>query len=72
MSDEELEAFGLSRRTFFKKMIALGFAVPIVSSFALDGVAGAADGAVTPLHHHHHHHGNSHHHHGHHRHHHHH
>jgi hypothetical protein len=63
MSDEELEAFGLSRRTFFKKMIALGFAVPIVSSFALDGVAGAADGGVSPAHRHHHHHANSHHHH---------
>lgn len=41
MSDEELEEFGLSRRNFFKKMIALGFAVPVVSSFALDGVAAA-------------------------------
>jgi hypothetical protein len=40
MTDEELSSFG-SRRDFFKKMLALGFAVPVISSFALDGVAAA-------------------------------
>jgi hypothetical protein len=40
MTDEELSSFG-SRRDFFKKMLALGFAVPVISSFALDGVASA-------------------------------
>jgi hypothetical protein len=40
MTDEELSSFG-SRRDFFKKMLALGFAVPVISSFALDGGAAA-------------------------------
>jgi len=40
MTEEELSSFG-SRRDFFKKMLALGFAVPVISSFALDGVASA-------------------------------
>ena len=31
----------LSRRNFLKRMAAVGFAVPIVTSFALDGVASA-------------------------------
>jgi hypothetical protein len=46
----EEEAAGLSRRAFLKRMAVVGFAVPIVTSFALDGVASADD--------HHHHHGN--------------
>jgi len=43
MTDEDLEAFGATRRDFFKKMLALGFAVPVISSFALDGVASAGE-----------------------------
>jgi hypothetical protein len=54
MTDEELGALVGSRRDFLKKMVAVGFAVPIISSFALDGVASAE-----PVHHmangHHHH-----------------
>lgn len=30
-----------SRRAFFKKMALVGFAIPVVTSFALDGVASA-------------------------------
>jgi len=41
MTDDELGALGITRRSFIKKMIAAGFAVPIVSSFTLDGVASA-------------------------------
>jgi len=41
MTDEDLGAFGVTRRDFFKKMLAVGFAVPLVTSFALDGVASA-------------------------------
>jgi len=43
MTDDELGALGISRRNFFKKMVAIGFAVPILTSFALDGVAAAND-----------------------------
>lgn len=43
MTDDELGALGITRRNFFKKMIAVGFAVPIVSSFTLDGVAAAGE-----------------------------
>jgi hypothetical protein len=39
MTDEELSE--LSRRAFLKRMAVVGFAVPIVTSFALDGVASA-------------------------------
>lgn len=42
MTDEDMKALG-SRRDFFKKMVALGVAIPVISSFALEGVA-AADG----------------------------
>lgn len=41
MTDDELGALGITRRSFFKKMVAVGFAVPIISSFTLDGVASA-------------------------------
>ena len=41
MTDDELRAQGVSRRDFIKKMVAVGFAVPIVSSFTLDAVASA-------------------------------
>jgi hypothetical protein len=35
------DAVGHSRRSFVKKLLAAGFAIPVVSSFALDGVAQA-------------------------------
>jgi hypothetical protein len=41
--DEVLNAVELSRRSFMKKLIAVGFAVPVISSFALDGIAGASN-----------------------------
>jgi hypothetical protein len=41
--DEVLNGVELSRRSFMKKLIAVGFAVPVISSFALDGIAGASD-----------------------------
>lgn len=41
MSDEEIAKLS-SRRDFFKKMLAVGFAVPVVSSFAFDGSASAS------------------------------
>ena len=41
MTDDELGSLGITRRNFIKKMVAIGFAVPIVSSFTLDGVAEA-------------------------------
>ena len=41
MTDEEMGALVGSRRDFLKKMVAVGFAVPNISSFALDGVASA-------------------------------
>jgi hypothetical protein len=44
MTDEDMKALG-SRRDFFKKMVALGFAIPVISSFSLEGVA-AADGTL--------------------------
>lgn len=40
MTDEDMKALG-SRRDFFKKMVALGFAIPVISSFSLEGVAAA-------------------------------
>ena len=40
--DEVLNGVELSRRSFMKKLIAVGFAVPVISSFALDGIAGAS------------------------------
>ncbi len=40
--DEVLNSVELSRRSFMKKLIAVGFAVPVISSFALDGIAGAS------------------------------
>jgi len=44
MTDEDAASSSeLSRRAFLKKMAAVGFAVPIVTSFALDGVASATD-----------------------------
>jgi hypothetical protein len=39
--DDATGSTELSRRAFLKKMAAVGFAVPIVTSFALDGVAAA-------------------------------
>lgn len=42
MTDEDMKALG-SRRDFFKKMVALGFAIPVISSFSLEGVAAADD-----------------------------
>ena len=42
MTDEEATGSAdLSRRAFLKRMAVVGFAVPIVTSFALDGVASA-------------------------------
>jgi hypothetical protein len=41
--DEVLNGVELSRRSFMKKLIAVGFAVPVISSFALDGIAGASN-----------------------------
>jgi hypothetical protein len=42
MTDDNAPASkDLSRRAFLKRMAAVGFAVPIVSSFALDGVGSA-------------------------------
>jgi hypothetical protein len=39
--DEVVESVGFSRRSFVKKLLAVGFAVPVVSSFALDASADA-------------------------------
>jgi hypothetical protein len=45
MTDEEATgSTELSRRSFLKRMAVVGFAVPIVTSFALDGVASADKG----------------------------
>ncbi|HXR55084.1 MAG TPA: hypothetical protein VN793_08545 [Acidimicrobiales bacterium] len=41
--DGVVESVGFSRRSFVKKLLAVGFAVPVVSSFALDA---SADGDV--------------------------
>ena len=41
---EESDDRGLSRRAFLKRMAALAFAVPVISSFALDA-ASASGGA---------------------------
>jgi hypothetical protein len=42
MADEDgTGSAEVSRRAFLKKMAMVGFAVPIVTSFALDGVASA-------------------------------
>jgi hypothetical protein len=42
MTEEEAaRSADLSRRAFLKRMAVVGFAVPIVTSFALDGVASA-------------------------------
>jgi|HubBroStandDraft_1064217.scaffolds.fasta_scaffold521351_1 hypothetical protein len=44
MSDDKTTGpKGLSRRAFLKRMAAVGFAVPVVTSFALDGVASSTD-----------------------------
>ena len=32
----------ISRRSMIKKLVAAGFAIPVISSFVLDGVAGAS------------------------------
>jgi hypothetical protein len=43
MTDEEAASSKeFSRRTFLKKMAVVGFAVPVVTSFALDGVTSAS------------------------------
>jgi hypothetical protein len=43
MTDEEARVSKeLSRRAFLKKMAVVGFAVPVVTSFALDGVTSAS------------------------------
>jgi len=42
VTDEDMQAVG-SRREFFKKMVALGVAIPVISSFSLEGVAAAED-----------------------------
>ena len=42
----------LSRRAFLKKMAAVGFAVPVVTSFALDGIASASGEKENFYHHH--------------------
>jgi len=50
MTDEEAAVSKeLSRRAFLKRMAAVGFAVPVVTSFALDGIASAGG----EYHHHH-------------------
>jgi hypothetical protein len=43
MTEEEARSADFSRREFLKRMAVVGFAVPIVTSFALDGVASADD-----------------------------
>ena len=46
MGDQEevVESAGFSRRSFVKKLLAAGFAIPVVSSFALDASADASVG----------------------------
>jgi hypothetical protein len=45
MSDEDLAAFGTSsRRDFVKKMVALGFALPLMSTIALEVGSGGVSG----------------------------
>lgn len=71
MTDEELGNLGVSRRDFIRKMLAIGFAVPVVSSFTLDDVASAHDKPfgnqmLSNQHHREHHHDHRHHHHHHH------
>jgi hypothetical protein len=41
--EEALAGVELSRRSFMKKLIGVGFAIPVISSFALDGIAGASN-----------------------------
>ena len=41
--DQSIPAGELSRRAFIRKCFAAGFAVPVIVSFTLDGVAGAVD-----------------------------
>jgi hypothetical protein len=51
MADEErdpLEPLGSSRRAFVKKMIAAGFAAPLVGSFGFAELASAACGPHQP------------------------
>jgi hypothetical protein len=42
--DKVVEAVAFSRRSFVKKLVATGFAIPVISSFALD--IGSAHGTV--------------------------
>ncbi len=54
MTDEEAAVSKeLSRRAFLKKMAAVGFAVPVVTSFALDGIASASGDKGNEFDHHH-------------------
>jgi hypothetical protein len=41
LDGEVSEHLPVSRRNFFIKLVAIGFAVPVVSSFAIDSVASA-------------------------------
>jgi hypothetical protein len=43
VSGEEqiVESVGVSRRSFVKKLLAIGFAAPVISTFAIEGVAAA-------------------------------
>ncbi len=43
---EAIPAADFSRRAFFKKCVAAGFAVPVIVSFTLDGVVGALEPAA--------------------------
>jgi hypothetical protein len=43
--DDVVESVGFSRRSFVKKLVAVGFAVPVVSTFALDA---SAHGGILP------------------------
>ena len=48
MSDEQLEALGLPRREFLKKAAVSAFAVPVVVSFGLEGIAEASPTQCAP------------------------
>lgn len=45
MGDQEgvVGSVGFSRRSFVKKLLAVGFAVPVISSFALDASANSVE-----------------------------